>query len=213
MQWHRPVSPHYTNWRLLMTVFHSACFICCTPSAASTRRHVPLRTIVLSAAPLLHHDAAKWQTTLQTCRSAHLHLLPSYQNIALERARAAQCTCAQTLRVQPTSSTNFNALTQNVVLIVDTPVRFTTITNGPVAVKVSWKLQSRSDRNPGFSTLKELPEVRTGMHSGIPEGIGSLNVPKYKYVPLVSVMLSVPLLHANHCSVKKGTTRIEKMLK
>lgn len=63
-------------------------------------------------------------------------------------------------------------LTWSVGLILDFQERFVTIPNGPIADIVSSKLKSVSDKRT----------VLTGEHSAISEGIGSLNVPKYKYV-------------------------------
>ncbi|KAH6929015.1 hypothetical protein HPB50_022392 [Hyalomma asiaticum] len=53
------------------------------------------------------------------------------------------------------------ALTQSVELILDVQERFATVTNGPVADRVTSKLKAVLDKNPGFYVLKQLRSPAT----------------------------------------------------
>ena len=84
------------------------------------------------------------------------------------------------------------ALIWSVELILDVQERFATIPNGPVADRVTSKIQSVLDRNPGFYMLKQVSKVLSGADSKISDAIRASKVPDYKYAPLTSVDVKLP---------------------
>lgn len=96
--------------------------------------------------------------------------------------------------------------TRNEGLILDFQKILTAIPNGPVARRASSKLQSVSDKDPGFSVLKELSKFQTGEYYGFPEGVESSSVPMYKYVPLTSANVERSFSATQQYSAKKSAT-------